>query len=65
MPQIKPDRIDSQLTKVDINKQGVQDTSWGIRVRELGEVYEFGKMTYPDFIRRLQDSLLNYYEKQL
>ena len=25
MPQIKPDRIDSQLTKVDINKQGVQD----------------------------------------
>lgn len=54
MPQIKPDRIDSQLTKVDINKQGVQDI--GHQVRELGEVYEFGKMTYPDFIRRLQDS---------
>ncbi|WP_279006753.1 DEAD/DEAH box helicase family protein [Thomasclavelia cocleata] len=54
MPQIKPDRIDSQLTKVDINKQGVQDI--GHQVRELGKVYEFGKMTYPDFIRRLQDS---------
>lgn len=25
-------------------------------MRELGKVYEFGKMTYPDFIRRLQDS---------
>lgn len=49
MLQIKPDRIDSQLTKVDINKQGVQDI--GHQVRELGEVYEYGKMTYSDFIR--------------
>lgn len=54
MPHIKPDRIDSQLTKVDINKQGVKDI--GHQVRELGAVYEFEKSSYPDFIRRLQDA---------
>ena len=54
MPHIKPDRIDSQLTKVDINKQGVKNI--GHQVRELGAVYEFEKPSYPDFIRRLQDA---------
>lgn len=54
MPGIKEDRIDSQITKVDINKQGVKDV--GHQVRELGAVYEFEKRSYPDFIRRLQDS---------
>ena len=54
MPHIKPDRVDSQLTKVEINKQGVKDI--GHQVRELGAVYEFEKPSYPDFIRRLQDA---------
>ena len=54
MPQMKPDRVDGQITKVDINKKGVQDV--GHQIRELGAVYEFEKPSYPDFIRRLQDS---------
>lgn len=54
MPRIKPDRIDSQITKVDINKQGVKDV--GMQVRKLGAVYELERPSYPDFIRRLQDA---------
>ncbi len=54
MPRIKADRIDSQITNVDITKQGVIDARH--QVRDLGLVYEFEQMTYPDFIRRLQDS---------
>lgn len=54
MPHIRADKIDAQITNVDITKQGVKDV--GHQVRELGAVYEFEKMTYPDFIRRLQDS---------
>lgn len=54
MPRIKEDKIDSQITKIDINKQGIKDA--GHQVRELGAVYEFEKPSYPDFIRRLQDS---------
>lgn len=54
MPAIKKDRIDSQITNIDITNQGVIDA--GHQVRELGFVYEFEKLTYPDFIRRLQDS---------
>lgn len=54
MPHIKADKIDAQITNIDITKQGVKDV--GHQARELGAVYEFEKMTYPDFIRRLQDS---------
>ena len=54
MPPIREDKIDSQITKVDINKQGITDI--GSQTRELGAVYEFEKPAYPDFIRRLQDS---------
>lgn len=54
MPHIRADKIDAQITNVDITKQGVKDV--GHQVRELGAVYEFEKMTYPDFIRRLQNS---------
>lgn len=54
MPRIKEDKIDSQITRVDINKQGVKDA--GHQIRELGAVYEFEKPSYPDFIRRLQDA---------
>ena len=54
MPRIKADRIDAQITKVDINKQGVKQD--GFQIRELGAVYEFERQSYPDFIRRLQDA---------
>ena len=54
MPRIRPDKIDVQQTKIDITHRGVEDI--GHQVRELGAVYEFDTMTYPDFIRRLQDS---------
>lgn len=54
MPRIKEDKIDAHITKLDINKKGVQETAH--QVRELGAIYEFEKPSYPDFIRRLQDS---------
>ena len=54
MPRIHPDRIDVQQTKIDITHKGVEDV--GHQVRELGAVYEFDTMTYPDFVRRLQDA---------
>ena len=54
MPVIREDRIDSEITKVDINKQGVVGV--GSQIRELGAVYDFEKPSYPDFIRRLQDA---------
>ena len=54
MPTIKADKVDAQITTVNITNQGVIDS--GHQVRELGAIYEFEKMTYPDFIRRLQDS---------
>lgn len=54
MPRIRPDRIDVQQTKIDITHKGVEDV--GHQVRELGAVYEFDTMTYPDFVRRLQDA---------
>lgn len=54
MPTIKAEKIDVQITNVDITRQGVKDA--GHQVKELGGVYEFDQMTYPDFIRRLQDT---------
>ena len=54
MPTIKAEKIDVQITNVDITRQGVKDA--GHQVKELGGVYEFEQMTYPDFIRRLQDT---------
>lgn len=54
MPTIKTDKIDAQITRMDITNKGVEDA--GTQVRELGEVYEFETMSYPDFIRRLQDA---------
>ena len=54
MPRIKADKIDMEKTKVDINNKGVMNA--GSQVRELGAVYEFEQMSYPDFIRRLQDA---------
>lgn len=54
MPRIKPDRIEAQITDVDITHKGVIDSRH--RVKELGAVYEFEKPSYPDFIRRLQDA---------
>lgn len=53
MPEIKADKIDGLITKIDINKPGIKDT--GHQEKKLGDVYEFEKPIYPDFIRRLQD----------
>lgn len=55
MPRIKEDRIDVDVTTVDINKSGVVGTSTQLREQEV--VYgEEEKRYYPDVIRRLQDS---------
>lgn len=55
MPKIKEDRIDVDVTTVDINKSGVVGT--GTQLREQEVVYgEEEKRYYPDVIRRLQDS---------
>ena len=54
MPRIRPDKIDAQITNVDITKKGVIDK--GHQIKDLGAVYEYETMNYPDFIRRLQDS---------
>ena len=54
MPRIKADELDGQITKVDITKAGV--VSAGTQEKQLGKISEFEKMSYPDFIRRLQDS---------
>ena len=54
MQRIRPDKIDAQITNVDITKKGVIDK--GHQIKDLGAVYEYESMNYPDFIRRLQDS---------
>jgi len=55
MPKVKEDRIDVDVTTVDINKSGVIGT--GTQLREQEVVYgEEEKRYYPDVIRRLQDS---------
>lgn len=54
MPRIRPDKIDAQITNLDITKKGVVDN--GHQIKELGSVNEYEQMSYPDFVRRLQDS---------
>lgn len=54
MPKIRAEKIEGQITKIDINKQGVQDK--GHQFKEYGAVYEYEQPSYPDFIRRLQDA---------
>lgn len=54
MPRIRPDKIDAQITNLDITKKGVVDN--GHQIKELGLVNEYEQMSYPDFVRRLQDS---------
>ena len=54
MPRIKANKISAQINEVDITKQGVIDVN--CKVRDLASIDEFEKTTYPDFIRRLQDS---------
>ena len=54
MPAIKADKIESERAKLDITKKGVET---GVStVRDLGDVYEFDKPSYPDLLRRLQDA---------
>lgn len=54
MPKIRAEKIEGQITKIDINKQGVQDK--GHQFKEYGAVYEYEQPSYPDFVRRLQDA---------
>lgn len=37
MPEIKADKIDGLITKIDINKSGIKDT--GHQEKKLGDVY--------------------------
>ena len=52
IPRIKEDRIDGQITQVDITKAGV--VSSGSQLKQYEAIS--GTMNYPDFVRRLQDS---------
>ena len=54
LPRMKADKIESEIVDIDINQRGVENSKY--RVKELASVYEYEKPTYPDFIRRLQDS---------
>ena len=54
MPTIKADKVDAQITNINITNQGVINDN--PQVRELELVYDAQEIAYPDFIRRLQDS---------
>ena len=54
MPPISEDKIESTRVDLDITHTGV--LTGNDRVRELGGVYEFDKPSYPDVLRRLQDT---------
>ncbi|MEG0960240.1 MAG: DEAD/DEAH box helicase family protein [Erysipelotrichaceae bacterium] len=54
MPRIKADEIDGELNKINITQQGVVSESK--KEYQLGKISDFEKTSYPDFIRRLQDS---------
>ena len=54
MPIVRPDRVDAEINKVNITQKGIE--SFGSQARELGALYEFEAISYPDFIRRLQDA---------
>ena len=50
----KADKVDAQITNINITNQGVINDN--PQVRELELVYDAQEIAYPDFIRRLQDS---------
>lgn len=54
MPKIKPDRIDGEITQVDITNAGVIRES--SQHKQYGAISEYEQMDYPDFVRRLQDA---------
>ena len=54
MSTIKPDRVDGEISKIDITKNGVNKTSSALK--QYGAISDYEQMSYPDFIRRLQDS---------
>lgn len=54
MPTIKADKVEAQITNINITNQGVINDN--PQVRELELVYDAREIAYPDFIRRLQDS---------
>jgi len=55
MPKILPEKIERERTKLNITGAGViQEGS--TRYGTVGDINEFDPITYPDFIRRLQDA---------
>ncbi len=55
MPRIRAERIYSEKADLDITSKGVihEDSA---QYRVVGSISEFANISYPDFIRRLQDS---------
>lgn len=55
MPRIKADQIDGEIYQVDLTNKGVE-AKQAPKLNQLGKIDEFEKVSFPDFIRRLQDS---------
>ena len=54
MPRIKEDRIDGEITKMDITKAGIVKES--SQLKQYQAISGLIEPDYPDFIRRLQDA---------
>lgn len=54
MPLIEAEKVYSQTGKIDIGKEGIKTK--GMSHTRMGDVYEFETPSYPDVIRRLQES---------
>lgn len=55
MSKIKADEIDGEINKVVMSGSGIESTQ-APTVTQLGRIDEFENISYPDFVRRLQDS---------
>lgn len=55
MPMVESEKIRRERSKLDVTKAGVNH-DMRIREQSIGDIYEFEKPTYPDIIRRLQES---------
>lgn len=54
MQSIKPDRVDGEISTINITNSGVmRDKSF---IRQYDEISKYEQMSYPDFVRRLQDA---------
>ena len=55
MPIVESEKVRRERSKLDVTKAGVTH-DMRIREQSIGDIYEFEKPTYPDIIRRLQES---------